>query len=276
MFAVCSFCIGGLQGCSLFGENEDNGGNAGLPEDVVNSYTPPEGKRVATFTTCYEDGTVRRDFSFQYDSYGRIKEVNFQSNIGGKNKETTYTFSYGSDYIAIFTEGSDGKQYEQMRAYLDEDGKIIESTHNKSFDNMTFEYDGIGRLTGGNDDDTPFQAKWSQGNLKSTELFMSTTVGYGDISNNTNFDFVAAITEAYYIIEQSMMGEPLFGMFGFLGHRSDNLPASDKYCTWDSVNSFRYEMDADGCPVKIICESGGGFNGSGEDMYHTLTYENQQ
>ena len=63
MFAVCSLCIGGLQGCSLFGENEDNGGNAGLPEDVVNSYTPPEGKRVATFTTCYEDGTVRRDFS---------------------------------------------------------------------------------------------------------------------------------------------------------------------------------------------------------------------
>lgn len=250
-FTVAAICA--AQGCSLF-DKEDEGGSQAIPEDAVNGYTAPEGRKVETLTSFKDDGSVRMSCTLDYDRYDRIKTVDFYDGRPANGNSYRLIFSYSDSYIAILMENPEnGHRSERLRAELDETGKITD------LENLSLEYDGINRLMGGtyissyDNEETDINVEWSQGNMTYIECMMSTSIRYTSQPNNTNIDITALVTNAYYILETLPinMSMPFLGIFGFWGKRNDNLPESETYCTWDSPEIFEYEMNSDGCPVRV-------------------------
>ena len=192
--------------------------------------------------------------TLDYDRYDRIETVDFYDGRPANGNSYRLIFSYGDSYIAILMENPEnGHRSERLRAELDETGKIT------GLENLSLEYDGINRLMGGtyissyDNEETDINVEWSQGNMTYIECMMSTSIRYTSQPNNTNIDITALVTNAYYILETLPinMSMPFLGIFGFWGKRNDNLPESETYCTWDSPEIFEYEMNSDGCPVRV-------------------------
>lgn len=114
-FTVAAICA--AQGCSLF-DKEDEGGSQAIPEDAVNGYTAPEGRKVETLTSFKDDGSVRMSCTLDYDRYDRIETVDFYDGRPANGNSYRLIFSYGDSYIAILMENPEnGHRSERLRAY---------------------------------------------------------------------------------------------------------------------------------------------------------------
>ena len=97
---------------------------------------------------------------------------------------------------------------------------------------------------------------WENGNMTAVSGTLNAEIGYGDIVNNTNLDFIYLISPGYL----SQIAYPYGSLIGLLGTSPANMPESETCYIegYDAQNiSYSYTLDDEGRITSININNNG-------------------
>ena len=192
---------------------------------------------------------------FIYDEDTTLSRIDMQYHMAGNSSTGTVNFIWSNDRLDI-ENSSEG--YTLKYSFTIENGRAAAMFSNeRETPTATFEYDTEGHLSHITwTDEYKDTFTWKNGNMTAVSGTMDAEIGYGDIVNNTNLDFIHIISPGCL----SQISYPYSSLIGLLGTSSANLPESES-CYIDGYEALKitysYTLDEDGRITAVDINSGG-------------------
>lgn len=184
-----------------------------------------------------------------------ISRIDMQYNQPAGTSTGTINFTWSNDRLDIENINGD---YILKYSFTHEDGRAT-AMYSDENDTpaATLGYDGEGRLSsvvwrdGYKDTYT-----WENGNMTAVSGTIEAEIGYGNIVNNTNLDFIYLISPGYL----SQIAYPYGSLIGLLGTSPAKMPESETCYIegYDAQNiSYSYTLDDNGRIISVDISSDG-------------------